>query len=303
MKMLYVEPNYYGDFKCIASACKHSCCVGWEIDIDCDTYEKYLSLSGEIGDRLRAGIAVKESQPCFITGDDGRCPMLNINGLCDLITACGEESLCDICADHPRFRNYFSDREEIGLGLCCEAAAELIINYPEPFELLCFDDGEECDSLTAEEETLLNLRNEAFDIVLKGDKSFEKRCDTLLAHFNVTLSDKSASEWAAFYSTLERLDPQWDEYLLFLEECDSLKVCIKNEKKAENLLCYFLYRHLPSALDDGNIASKIAFAVHACRVIFTLANNYPIEDVARMYSAEIEYSDENTNEILSALSD
>ncbi len=299
--MLYVEPNYYGDFKCIASACKHSCCVGWEIDIDPDSYERYMCLDGEIGDRLRAGIAVKDSQPCFVTGDDGRCPMLNINGLCDLITACGEECLCDICDDHPRFRSYFSDREEIGLGLCCEAAAELVINYPKPFELLCFDDGEECESLTADEEQLLNLRNKAFEIILNKEISFEKRCDALLEHFNVKLSDKSAGEWATFYRTLERLDPQWDEYLSFLEGCDKLQVCIKSEKQAENLLCCFLYRHLPSALADGDIGSKIAFAVYACRAIFTLANKYSIEDAARMYSAEIEYSDENVNRILSAL--
>lgn len=301
--MLYIEPNYYGSFKCIASACKHSCCVGWEIDIDPDSYERYLSLSGEIGERLRAGIAVKDSQPCFVTGDDSRCPMLNSSGLCDLITACGEESLCDICADHPRFRNYFSDREEIGLGLCCEAAAELIINYPEPFDLLCFDDGEECDSLSADEETLINQRNTAFDMILGSDESFGRKCEALLLYFNVTPADKSAREWASFYCTLEKLDPQWDEYLSFLGECGSLKTSINSEKKAENLLCYFIYRHLPSALDDGDIGSKIAFAVHACRVIFTLAQKYPIEDAARMYSAEIEYSDENINEILSVLFD
>ncbi len=301
--MLYVEPNYYGDFKCIASACKHSCCVGWEIDIDSDTYERYLSLSGEIGERLRAGIAVKDSQPCFVTGDDGRCPMLNANGLCDLITACGEESLCDICADHPRFRNYFSDHEEIGLGLCCEAAAALIINYPEPFELLCFDDGEQCECLTADEEAVINLRNTAFDIILNGELCFEKRCDALLGHFNVSLSDKSASDWAEFYRGLERLDSRWDEYLSYLDSCKVIEVSLNDEKQAKNLLCYFLYRHLPSALDDGDIGSKIAFAVHACRVIFTLAQKYPVEDAARMYSAEIEYSDENTDEILSALSD
>ena len=117
------------------------------------------------------------------------------------------------------------------------------------------------------------------------------------------LSDKSASDWAEFYRGLERLDSRWDEYLSYLDSCKAIEVSLNDEKQAENLLCYFLYRHLPSALDDGDIGSKIAFAVHACRLIFTLAQKYPVEDAARMYSAEIEYSDENTDEILSVLSD
>lgn len=28
------KPDYYDRFRCIAGACKDSCCIGWEIDID-----------------------------------------------------------------------------------------------------------------------------------------------------------------------------------------------------------------------------------------------------------------------------
>ena len=41
-----VYPNYYDKFKCIANRCKHSCCIGWEIDIDEDTME--------LADKIRA---------------------------------------------------------------------------------------------------------------------------------------------------------------------------------------------------------------------------------------------------------
>jgi len=40
-------PKYYGSFKCIADKCQNSCCVGWEIDLDPITLDKYSSLSGE----------------------------------------------------------------------------------------------------------------------------------------------------------------------------------------------------------------------------------------------------------------
>ena len=33
--------NYYTNFKCIANKCKHTCCAGWEADIDKTTLEGY----------------------------------------------------------------------------------------------------------------------------------------------------------------------------------------------------------------------------------------------------------------------
>ena len=43
--MKLFAPKYYGEFVCIADKCRHSCCIGWEIDIDDKTKNKYDSLS------------------------------------------------------------------------------------------------------------------------------------------------------------------------------------------------------------------------------------------------------------------
>ena len=32
--MKTVVPSYYKDFRCIAGDCRHTCCVGWEVDVD-----------------------------------------------------------------------------------------------------------------------------------------------------------------------------------------------------------------------------------------------------------------------------
>jgi hypothetical protein len=50
--MKLVAPDYYEKFKCIADKCKHSCCIGWEIDIDEDTMDLYESIDGEFGEKL-----------------------------------------------------------------------------------------------------------------------------------------------------------------------------------------------------------------------------------------------------------
>ena len=47
MKIKLFAPEYYNEFKCIADRCTHSCCIGWEIDVDGDTVEKYESLPAE----------------------------------------------------------------------------------------------------------------------------------------------------------------------------------------------------------------------------------------------------------------
>ena len=123
--MKTVRPDFYDDFKCIADKCRHSCCIGWEIDIDSDSYEYYMGIEGKLGEDLRKNISA-DSEPHFCLCENERCPFLECNGLCRLINELGEESLCDICAEHPRFYNYFDDREEMGLGLSCEEVARLL---------------------------------------------------------------------------------------------------------------------------------------------------------------------------------
>ena len=133
--MLTVRPDFYDAFRCLASACRHSCCVGWEIDVDGESLARYLSLPGPIGDELRRQID-PEPTPHFRLAAGERCPFLRADGLCRLILALGEDSLCDICAMHPRFFNEYPGRLEMGLGLCCEEAARLLTAGNGPLYLI-----------------------------------------------------------------------------------------------------------------------------------------------------------------------
>lgn len=57
--MILRTPSYYDDFECIADKCTDNCCVGWEIDIDEITAEKYFSIGGEFGERLKSSITME----------------------------------------------------------------------------------------------------------------------------------------------------------------------------------------------------------------------------------------------------
>ena len=125
--MIRVVPDFHPEFACIASRCGHSCCMGWEVDVDEDSLERYSGIPDALGAKLRREIDMTSS-PHFRLDSRERCPFLTEENLCQLILELGEDSLCQICTDHPRFRSWFPDRVEEGLGLCCEEAGRLLLD-------------------------------------------------------------------------------------------------------------------------------------------------------------------------------
>lgn len=141
--MRLTVPDYYDRFRCIASRCTDNCCIGWEIGIDPAALADYQSQPGAFGDRLRAAIQPGDP-PFFALTKSGRCPFLNEENLCDIYRQLGENHLCAICDQHPRFHNWFGAEKESGLGLSCEEAARLIL-FSAPPRLLCRETPEAPD--------------------------------------------------------------------------------------------------------------------------------------------------------------
>lgn len=305
-------PSYYPHFACIADRCRHSCCVGWEIDVDEDALARYQTVPGELGRRLKDAIVVEDDTAHFRLDEKERCPFLNERGLCDLITALGEDSLCQICADHPRYRSFFSDRTEIGLGLSCEAAARLVLTWPEKVDFITLEDDGTEDELLMEDEALLRWREMLLSIVQDRSLPVLQRVEAVLAQSQMTLPEMS--EALPFLLGLERLDPQWDK---MLEEAQETPPCPLDEATwalpFEQLLVALFFRHLPGALEDGDLMGRTALCVLCWRVIRHLLGvqsarkgGADIEDlieITRMFSSEIEYSDENIDAILDWLAE
>lgn len=287
--MKLVAPSFFPAFRCKAGACRHSCCIGWEIDIDHASLARFRAVPGELGRRLQASIDWKNS--CFRLVEGERCPFLNKDGLCELILGLGKDSLCQICDDHPRFRNFLTSRTEIGLGLCCEAAAELILGQTSPMTLMVLEDDGQGDEPDA---GFLALRDKLLSLAQNRNRTMARRVEDIQAACGLSLV-VDAAHWANFFIALERLDPQWDAYLHRLNE--PMQPAPQWELPLEQLLCYLLYRHLPGALEDGDLQSRVAY----CCLIWKLLRHMLRDDLpelARMYSSEIEYSDENVISIL-----
>lgn len=307
--MKLIAPGYYPDFRCIADRCRHSCCVGWEIDVDEDALHRYAQLSGPLGDRLRAAIDQSGDTPHFRLDAQERCPFLNEKGLCDLICQLGEDSLCQICADHPRFRSYFADRTEIGLGLCCEEAARLILSQQEKTTLITLEDDGAAGPLPEEEALVLQQREALMAIAQDRRIPIGERVSHLSALCGAEGLAQDLPQWADFLLTLERLDERWAEELQLLRDAPAPAADFSAEEAIhfEQLLVYFLYRHIPGAVDDGDLQGRLAFSLLSWQVVarlFVLHQDRTLTaltEIARLYSSEIEYSDDNLSALLDAL--
>lgn len=128
--MIFGVPSYYKEFRCIADCCKDSCCIGWEIDIDEDTFAYYKSVEGAFGRRLSEHMT-EEGQNSFALRENGWCPFLNAKKLCDICIELGEEALCEVCTEYPRFTMEYENVREKILSLSCEEVGRILFSSAE----------------------------------------------------------------------------------------------------------------------------------------------------------------------------
>ncbi len=286
--MQILVPDYYNDFKCIADKCPHNCCIGWEIDIDEDTLELYKNIGGDFGKRLVGNIAEGDC-PHFKLAEHDRCPFLNEKGLCDIILELGDGALCDICADHPRYRNYFDDRIEMGLGLCCPEVARLILMKQSKTYLRDIDSGAKA--------AIGGERQKILDILQNREKPFSDRLSALCKFEN--------KDYSPLFYSLERLDSEWENYIALLQSKSDANLS-EFDKAFEQLSVYFVLRHTAENYEKGLLFSF--FSVCIIRQIASALKQKngsldfaTLAKICRMYSSEIEYSDENIDKIIAFL--
>lgn len=325
--MKVVTPDYYSIFKCTAAKCPDNCCIGWEIDVDEDTYNKYLKIDGDFGNRLRSNITISEDgSRCFRLTPGERCPFLNENNLCDIILNAGEENLCSICENHPRFHNCFGNIRETGIGISCIEAAIILLTKQDKTSFVSEITDEPPYEIDYDENFLnflLKVRNNIINILQDRSKSVKQRfLSTLIyAEFAQTMADsgnfsdpnaagfdfdeicEERTDIKEFIEILKALIPLNDEWNMKVNNIDIhtdiAKVAEENPVMLEQLSVYYIYRHFLSAVYDGDIIARVKFAVFCClATILISANSNSFAEAACLVSKEIEYCSENIDAIL-----
>ena len=326
--MLYRSPAYVKDFRCIADKCRDSCCIGWEIYADADALEKYEGMEGALGADIRKSLS---REGCFILGEDLRCPHLLKNGLCRIICEAGEEALCDICREHPRFYNYFGGVCEWGVGLSCESAARLILSEGAPCgyaEEERDEADEDCDEvlfalLHKEREQMLALASDEkitlFDklsMLEKWSKELQfyiDNADISEEQFTFSkeiepdgefFSEERFEKYAALASSLEPMASTWPA------RCE--RVCRPNadtsEKIYSRLLSHFIFRYFLSSAMEGDCMAGMGLAAFSTAWIYALCESEgrkspeEIAEAAKDFSKEAEYSEDNRDAVLDVFS-
>ena len=308
--MISIKPDFFGSFSCIADKCSDSCCIGWEIDVDEKALSKYRGINSDFGERLQGSIS-SDNTPHFILGGNERCPFLNGKNLCDIIINCGEEYLCDICREHPRFYEWYGNYKDCGLGLCCEEACRLLLSSDEPLKFIKetdeTTDDNKIDSAVAQR--IFEIREHIFNIIsdrkaLTLSQRITHCCDyinTLQKSFGCKSSCEIKDTVNEIFEIMKMSEPFDDSFPKFLNSFsfDKLrKSRDKAESKYERLFTYFVFRHFIKAIYDNDLIThfKVCILLLITELLYEESSKeLSTLDAVKYISKQFEYSEENTD--------
>jgi lysine-N-methylase len=139
-------PQYVRRFTCIGGACEDTCCKGWNVSVDRDTYKKYRRCPDpELLVQLTANVTRNRKNPTpanyakIRLTADAACPFLDAERLCGIQKRLGETYLSETCTSYPRTRNVVNGMVEESMTMACPEAARLALLDPDVME---FDETE-----------------------------------------------------------------------------------------------------------------------------------------------------------------
>ncbi|AGX41951.1 flagellin lysine-N-methylase [Clostridium saccharobutylicum] len=172
----------YDKFKCIADKCRFTCCDGWDVSIDTDTYNKWKK-ENDKAEFILNNVKIRKcgsKKGYFINKENHEaCPLLDKQGLCQVVKSLGEEYLSSTCHRFPRVENIFEDRKELSLSCACPEVVELISSINGKINIIS-ENGTNLKSNLLE----LRIREVLIDIMQKESFSLEDKlivsCQMLL---------------------------------------------------------------------------------------------------------------------------
>ena len=292
MKVLF--PSYYKHFSCIADRCRHSCCIGWEIDVDDATMERYRAI-GAVGEDILSHISGEPASIQLCEGE--RCPFLDGDGLCKIISSLGEGAVSRICREHPRFYHTVRGRTEGGIGAVCEEACRIILSC-DGFDRFVeyerdIEDVEETEFNSIKHRNYLHLL--CFDDILRHSE----RILIIREKYEIPDPIYKADEWNKILSDLEYLDKSRVGSLTIGKRLADKEL----EIYLTRFLAYLIFRHVSPATSYDNMRARICFCFLICEILEnTIAEGgHSFEEIvefARIISEEIEYSEDNTASLI-----
>ena len=139
-------PVYYQNFRCLAQACRDSCCAGWSITFNKKDYLRLRRLDAPqaLKERLEQGVRREKKGDhdgklygkFDLDHNGSRCPFLDGDGLCAIQRTCGHDVLPRVCTNYPRNIHYTPAAREYTLSPSCEGMLQQLWDLPDGVEFV-----------------------------------------------------------------------------------------------------------------------------------------------------------------------
>jgi lysine-N-methylase len=128
-------PDYFNKFQCIGGGCEDNCCIGWDVEIDRCSFQKYQKVKDqELSKLISSRIFINEDSfdknvdyAIVQLEKNNRCPFLNEKHLCRIQARLGHDFLSNVCRTYPRYANEVNGVDEYSVNVSCPEAARLIL--------------------------------------------------------------------------------------------------------------------------------------------------------------------------------
>lgn len=126
------EASYISKFSCLGTNCEFTCCGGWDIAVDRDSFDL---VQEAINKKATSPAQILSQNPDFTRAEfygklhlrNCSCPLLDSDFLCSLQKAHGEKALPLSCSTFPRVNNYINGSLQKSARLSCPEIARLVL--------------------------------------------------------------------------------------------------------------------------------------------------------------------------------
>lgn len=288
------------DFICTGNDCIDTCCHSWAITINKATYKKYKKNNMVNLDNFTIIDKHDSNNYAKINlKNNGDCPFLCKDGLCEIHKNHGHKNLSDVCKIYPQKRVKYNDFIERSISLSCPAALDLLFATDDILEFdldenpnkVTYVNGNKDGDITPglSNKACFILRSLAITIVQNREVSLRDRlymlgrvCDIIK---NLIDNEYESGEITAYLLELEKTFKE--EELLKYKDNSTLP----RESRFE--IIHKLLPIIKDMMQDGYSKNKEGFKEHIDKSIDNLFN-ISIEDTKKCKTEVIDtYFKEN----------
>ena len=283
------------------------------MDVDPRSAAYYRTLTGDLGDRLRAVLQDTDGSTVMQI-ENNRCPMWRQDSLCRIQAELSHDALCNTCRNFPRLQHDYGEFIELGLELSCPEAARLIftdtqgnmLRQAQPGGSTPEYDLELMQLLRSSRRTALDFLNsssfsvgETLAVLLLYGHNVQEEIDSgetipfdpqaLLTEAKTYTGKGDLLQLVDFFKNLEILTDRWRIRL-------AQPTALHLDTALLPLARYMLNRYWLQAVSDYDLVCRVKLIVIACLLVGTLGGD-PVQ-TAQLFSKEIENDPDNLDQIL-----